>query len=356
MTIDWDDSSLLIGNGSLSPSQAKALAERKTAKGIEIANYLEPQIKKAHNYLCITHFSGFDEIVNYIVIEKETKAPVTIIKNYDEERTYNWVLNVNFDRWEFVLSPVFQLTKDSPSHWGMNEFIREMSFWGVTPDPEDNDPINRHYAGLTLWLMFDELPAGRSKDLMREILYCTKLIELKPCRDLSLARRMFAKQLYPLSELAQRAESEDHLWFCLEYSDYLMALPNPDRGKESKEAIRTAKAEKIRYFRKAKKAAIAGSEYPQVLTIDQLQKDGKDWRQHIEDLLLSEAVKIFWEYASDNITNDLKHHYTQYLSALAHHNAQTGHSNCFKSLSTVQSKPAPRGKGRPPKGSHVKNY
>jgi hypothetical protein len=244
----------------------------------------------------------------------------------------------------------------------MDEFIREMSHWRLIPSPKDNDPINKHYTALALWLIFDEIQAGDLKDKMRDFLHNTSLIDVKPCRDLSLSRRLFAKQLYPLSKLAKRARSEDHLWFCLEYSDFLKAFLSPSKNlserNTSKEYNRTLKAERIKHFRLALKAGERGIEYPEPLTIDQLQKDEQDWRIWIEDLLLWDAIQLIWESdAGADTTKDLKHYCHRLLDALAHHNSRTGHSKAYSHLGIKEEVESERrSRGRPAKGNNVKKY
>lgn len=339
MDAKWTDSNLLIGGRNPTSNEQQILLEI-------YSTYIEERLRKAHNYLWISHRAGFGEIVNYIVIEEQHKGRVNILKNYDDERRFTWTLDNNPKKWQFVLNSPLCIPNDNPSQWRMEEFSREMSFWGLTPNPEKNDPINGHYTGLALWHIFDGMMPGESKDKMREILYCTDLIELKPHYDFSIAQRILAKNIYPLSELAQRAADENHLWFCMKYSEYLNALP--DGRKVSKEHIRTQNTEAIRNYRVALNAGKPGIEYPTLLTIDLLQEEGSDWRLWITDLILSDAIRFCWESNVDE-AKDIEHHCRQYLNAWSHHNGIVGHRKGHSPSLPSQKAVPSRGRGRPPK-------
>jgi hypothetical protein len=362
MDIDWADKNLLIGGKNPTPNEIQILSKINSSKEEEIISYLKQRIRESHNFILFTHPTNSEKRINYLALEKEPKSQIIdVIKNYSEEkRKFAWVLDKNPEKWRFTQEPPLYISNENPNQWKMDEFIREMSHWKLTPSSEDNDPINKHYTALALWLIFDEMQAGNLKDKMRDFLHNTSLKDVKPCRDLSLSRRLFAKQLYPLSRLAKRAMSEDHLWFCLEHSDFLKAFLSPSKNSSeqdtSKEYNRTLKAKRIKHFRLALKAGEPGIEYPQILTIDQLQKDGQDWRIWIEDLLLWDAIQLIWESnAEADITKDLKHYCHKLLDALAHHNSRTGHSKAYSHLVIKEEvEPDRRSRGRPAKGSNVK--
>jgi hypothetical protein len=345
MDVNWSDPNLLIGDKNPTSNEIQILREINLAKETEIIAYIEERLKQAYYYLWITHLSGFGEKVNYLLIKEQPKAPVNIIKNYREKRKFAWVLEKNPKKWQFVPDSLFYTPNENPSHWRMEEFIREMSFWGLTPNPERDDPINGHYTYQSLWHMFDEMTQGGDKDKMREMLYCTNLIELKPHYDFSIARRIFAKNIYPISELAQRAGDEHLLWFCMEYSGYLNALP--DERKVSKDNIRTRTTEVIRNYRNALSAAKIGIE-PNLPTIDLLQKEGADWRLWIRELILSDAIRLCWEGDAYD-TRDIEYHCHKYLNAWAHHNGIVGHRKGHNPLPPKEKGKPSRGRGRPPK-------
>ena len=346
MDVNWNDPNLLIGGKNTTHNEIQILSKINSAKEAELIAYINKQVTEAHNSLIISHRSGFEEVVNYIVIEEQPKAPVTILKSYKHQRIFSWILDTNAEKWQFVLDRLVYIPKDNPSQWRMEEFIREMSFWRLKSDLENNDPVNGHYTGLALWHMFDETMSGEEKDKMREILYCTNLIELKPYYDFSIAKRRLAKNIYPLSELAQRAADENHLWFCMEYSEYLNSLP--DERKVSKNTVRTQTTEVIRNYKAALNAGKSGIEYPTLPTIDLLQREGEDWRLWVRELILSDAIRLCWEGNIDE-TKDIEYHCRQYLNAWAHYNGIVGHRKGHNLIRSEKKAKPSGGRGRPRK-------
>jgi hypothetical protein len=227
----------------------------------------------------------------------------------------------------------------------MREFIREMSFWG-------EGRVNGHYTALALWLLFDEIPAGNEKDKMRQMLHCTDLIQMLPHYDLSVATRTFARNFYALSEVAQKAEDENHLYFYLEYSKYLQNFSGEENL--SKDKACNIHTERIKFFRNALEAGKSYPDFPQLLTLEQIQEDGFDWRLCLEDLVMSDIIRIYWE-SDSSAERHIKYHFGNYLNALAHHNGVMRH-RAGHTPTRVKKKAKHFGsKGRPPKGSNVKN-
>lgn len=270
-------------------------------------------------------------------------------------RNYYWELDED-ELWQFKQVPAIARTEDLPRHWKYREVCREIYHFppittGVdfTGDPTI-EAFLRHYQALSNWLVFRLAESGSDRDELRKRLY-TDFIDLKPHADLSFARREFAYQLFPRSPLAQKAESEEHLWFCMEYSSCLAKLT---QKLVTKSDSRTATSLATQTMRRAINAAAAGDQV-NLLTIDYLKASGEDWRLYVDDLLISEAIRLISEEDGDK--RDFVYHTRRFVGAIEHFNNITGHSNrhiTTKSLvaqTPTQATPARRGRGRPPKGN-----
>lgn len=250
------------------------------------------------------------------------QPPVTVV--YDSPEAGNWVLDSSPDQWRFASEHGLEL----PDDFGRLDFIRAMCCW---PPSEQSLTIRKnrekltsdvkgHYLGLTLWLLIRELSESEAKKRLRALLHHPLLVHLKPYADISFARREFAYQIYSRSEVAQRAQSEDHLWFCLEYSSCLQKINN-SLGKVE---CRVKNTNAIKLLKQALNDHEHKFDFSKNLTTESLQTAGEDWRLSISDLLVQDAIRLCWE--DDGDTEDLKHHVDQYLNALRHYNVITG--NC----------------------------
>jgi hypothetical protein len=346
--IDWNDPNLQIG----AETEAKITAAD-----------IRQQICRAQKSRLVASNSGqtFDLVIEG---DPESKSRLTIHTFHERDRA--WILNPKKpDKWRFIASPLISWSGENPIRWGEKEIIEEMGHW---PPPEGslNDENRRivggHYSCLRVWLSFYSMSNGAGKDDRREHLFTSEFVHLKPYSDLSRARREFCRQLFPWSELAQRAGNEDHLWLCLEYSACLAKL-FPD-GNPGKVENRKRNSNVVRSLKQALKTG----DFDETLTIGDLQEQGEDWRLGLEDCLLQDAIRLAWE--SEAEVSDLEHHINQYLNALAHFNAVTGHreidvilrrspggevSQTRKGQKLKSQPKSGRGRGRPPK-SNIKFY
>jgi len=349
--VNWDD---LIGGESV--YEAALIA----------AEDIQKQSLRASNFVDIV----FDqERYRLILGDPEARSPITI--HSFNKSDFTWVLAEDPYQWRFVPSSVINASYEDPGAWGMLEFLREMAHWPPVPCVDFEEVVRGHYSALSLWLRFPLLHNSPRKDELRQILYHTDLIYLKPYADLSEARRQFAYQIYPRLELAQRAESKDHLWFCMEYSSCLQKfhwLGNP--LAPLKDEVRTNTTNCIRNIRAALKTG--NFIFDEILTIEALQREGADWHRYIADLLLHEAIRKVWTDDADS--KDLKRQCNLYLDALSHYNGQVGHKEQdvililtpdgdrsktkknYKRKKSTQRLSSGRGRGRPPKGFNVKNH
>ncbi|MBD1929782.1 hypothetical protein H6F74_26630 [Trichocoleus sp. FACHB-90] len=373
MGINWEDPNFLIG--SEGNDAETILSEIETSSASLVATNIQKKIAAAQRFGNITFdLSSGEE--RYIIIEntqeQNTKSSISI-HNFNK-RNFNWILNDDPNEWRFIPNSAIYCPSENPIFWGMWEFTREMSFWppALAPHLENCnsakqliDMVNGHYTMLMLWLRYS-LPMIKNsskRDKLRELLYTTDLIYGLPYADLSLARYEFARQVYPWSELAQRAGSSEHLWFCMEYSNCLHKAFIT--GNLSKDQHRTNQTNNIRRLRQASKKGT----YDEIVTIDDLQEEGKDWRLFIEDLILQDIVKVIWENEGD--TKTLEHYYKRYLDAMSHYNGIVGHKkeHVILSLTSDQQLIAtrkgqklntkstqPRSRGRPPGSRNVKKY
>jgi hypothetical protein len=136
-------------------------------------------------------------------------------------------------------------------------------------------------------------------------------------------------------------------------------------GNLSKDRHRTNQTKNIKRLRQASQKG----DFDKIVTIDDLQEQGKDWRLFIEDLILQDTARLIWENEGD--TETLEHYYKRYLDAMSHYNGIVGHKKEHvilslasdqqlmatrkgQKLNTKSTQPRPR--GRPPGSLNVKNY
>ena len=100
--------------------------------------------------------------------------------------------------------------------------------------------------------------------------------------------------------------------------EYSTCLQKNQSDWESKNRWRDFCSQLIRDYRQA----LRKNDFKEILTIEQLQSKGEDWRKHITNLLLQDAIRHTFEYED----KDLKHHCLQFLNAWEHYNGTVGHS------------------------------
>ncbi len=283
-------------------------------------------------------------------------------ENFSYDTSPRWVLSKDPDHWHLIPTPSNLedlLKRRNPELWGKSEFIQEIIRLpligsGEVVYEEHKQKINGHYLNLSLGLKFIELPDSPEKDELRQILYHSGLAKIQPYVDYSVAKREFARQMYKYSPLAQRAGGELRLWFFMEYSDCLK-LVTSGYASTTKDKQRSESTQAISTLRNALNAAKTSTHHIIPITIKQLQSDGKDWRFHIVDLLISEAIALVAE-AEAGQEQDLIHHTRQFLNAISHYNSITGHSGDYVVLKPPKSS-KPKTSGRP-RGSkkNMKKY
>jgi hypothetical protein len=275
----------------------------------------------------------------------------------------DWVLGSDPQKWQYHPQPAIFNAGSNPSEWGYGDICREIGRLRASSlgDPREIDLIRSgHQKALSLWLLFDVcLP--EIKDQYREMLHTTELVHLLPWSDYSHAKKEFARRIYSWSELAQRAGSEDLLWFCMEYASCLQLASAEGLSKASAQSSLTLA---VRHFREALRLAKNGEWEPENYSIDAYVSQGEDWRLHIQTLLIYDAIRLVGEAESGSKEEkDRTFAVCQFINAIEHHNKMTHSPNAVvikeladgtASRTKVGRPPAnkpKRGRGRPPKGA-----
>jgi hypothetical protein len=241
---------------------------------------------------------------------------LTITSYEPSEGAINWALSKDPLQWHF--EPNYRAATSSlePNNWGRLDFIRVLSTWPAehVTHPLLSSVVRGHYKGLALWLLFREVKGSEKKKKLRSLLWTTPLLQLKPHADFCAAKREFANQIFPKSGLAQRAGDEELLWLAMEYST---CLQKDQLDWEHKTPWREFCTQSIRTCRQA----LHKNDFGEILTVEQLQSEGKDWREHITSILLQDAIRLTFEYEDE----DLKHHCLQFLNAWERYVGTVGH-------------------------------
>jgi hypothetical protein len=274
--------------------------------------------------------------------------PPFIFHGFDSDEP-SWVLSPDDSYWHLVTnSPIAKKSTDNPKTWGMAEFVREIGRWPPMWDKairdENYEAIGRgHYATLALWFKHRWMVNSPGKMELGRLLHFTELIDTMPYFDFSMARLDFAYKLYWRLPLAQRADSEEHLWFFMEYSHCLHRL-YPSAASMKKPAVKKGLTDMISIWRKALKSAKRGDAL-NLMTLESLEQEGEDWRMWINELLVNEAIRLIQE-AEGGAEKDLLFHTRIFLDAWAHYNGMTRPKH-HKILMPAE-KPPKRPPGRPP--------
>lgn len=331
---DWEDSNLTIGHTN------ELLASKR-------ASTLEQLIDAAEAaWLFDFHECGGELLVLKWLPGVE---PPFMYQSFDSEPA--WILSPDDSYWHLVTnSPIAKKSTDNPKTWSMVEFLREIGRWPPMWDKAIRDGhyeaiVRGHYTTLALWLRHRWMVNSPQKMGLGPILHFTELIDTKPYFDFSMARLDFAYDLYWRSPLAQRADSEQHLWFFMEYSHCLHRL-YPSAGSMKKSAVKKNLTAAIATWRKALNAARRGDAI-ELMTLESLKQKGEDWRLWINELLVNEAIRLIQEAEGGaEAEKDLLFHTRRFLDAWAHYNHMT-RSKHYKILMPVE-KPPKRRPGRPP--------
>ena len=182
-----------------------------------------------------------------------------------------------------------------------------------------------------------------NKDKLRDILYNSVLIYNKPYKDLAVAELAFCRQLYPRSLVAQKATSEEHLWFCLQYSGFLAKTTGTSLSKTK---WREGHQKYIGDFQKLIQVKTLKKALRENFEPDLSEEIIGDWRLDINHFLIVDAIKTI--YADPEGEQDLLHHLKQYLNAQDHYRAIVGHCQPHVIAKKCKQK-SNRGRGRPPK-------
>ncbi len=335
----------------------------------KLAEQVNQQVDRAKDFTILNFDTDWGR-ERYLLIFGDPYADKPVVCHYfPPPGITRWVLDDDPGEWRWLPYPVIDAVKENQGTWGMLEFTSQMSMWPPASYPmseEHRQKIGGHYVALALWIRLYFLENSSKKEQLRELLEHTDLSHLQPYAELSMARLDFAYELYSRSKLAQRAHSETHLWFAMEYSNCLQKfhwLYNPVGP-----GIDDSRTNTTHFVHTLKHALKTGDfDTDNLLTIEQLKAEGADWRLHIDSLMQQEALKVYWEDPSE--LSDLEHCYKRYLDAQSSYNSIVGHKkehqifiDSNQTLTTTckgkkrpgQPKPK-RGRGRPPKGQSVKN-
>jgi hypothetical protein len=220
-------------------------------------------------------------------------------------RRYNWIFDRNPYTWKILPDPVLaNIEGNIPINWDWTAAYWELLY--LVPDHPQFQQLKKHCIALTIWLSFDILPDGNHKDHLRDFLWETNLIHVKPFVDFVKAQREFVSQLYPLSQLAQRACSEVNLWFLLQWSNTAVKVNH--RGV-TKTTHRKEFSNLLKNFRNQLRLANKGELKPINYLPEYLNSD---WIFSLESILLHEALQLIVE---EEFNSALHSHCKNYLDA-----------------------------------------
>lgn len=243
-------------------------------------------------------------------------------------------LESNFDSWRF--SPYPPLVTNQSRNWTLKEIILQLASWG-------EGKLHEHFHYLSLWLIRQHfhLPPDKA-NYIQQCLLDQRVIKLKPFAELANAELNLCFELFLRCPLAQRAESENHLWLALQYSELLCMKAPP---VPSKTQSRNNTTDVIRLFRKA---LFDSQTFEEVKESIEPLKKRSDWQRYIKSFLLVDAIE--WHWADDN--SNLDEIVRSYLREWSRFNGCTGHKKDYGLLPLQKIKP--RSRGRPPKGFKTK--
>lgn len=293
----------------------------------------------------------------FLLIGQGKGEPI-IIHQFND--AHYWRLGSDPQQFTFIpLGAMYPRGFETWNYWDFCSFIGSLP--GQLVDVDEIDLFaSGHFSGIALWLRSFELPGIKQRDEFRNFLHTTEFVKFKPWVDFSLARRRFCQAIYPYSELAQRAASEDFLWICLEYSEALQKL---GPGNATKESSYRETASACSFWRDRLREAIAGELPEDLPTIESFIAEGGDWQLHLETLLICDVLRLIQEAeGSSKAALDMGFHLKQFLAAKRHLNwmcRNSGVGVIFKPTSngrftpTRKGRPSldkpKRGRGRPPK-------
>ena len=244
-------------------------------------------------------------------------APLTVTRRESEEGKVNWLLSKDPLWWHF--EPDTNVATPNPDTWGRLDFIRALSSWPIEnlDDPMLTSIISGQYKGIALWLLLYELKASKEKEKLRSLLWTTKSLNcLLPDVEFCSAKREFARQVFPKVTLAQRADDEEYLWLAFEYSG---CLQKNQSDWQSKTPWRKHSTQLIKAYRQALNKNV----FDELLTIEQLQSEALDWRCHVLNLVMQDAIGHVFEYQDD----ELKRHCNLFVNAWERYNSVVGHTD-----------------------------
>jgi hypothetical protein len=248
-----------------------------------------------------------------LLLRGKSGDPILNSMHPGPSRGYNWRLNEDPNTWGFIPDPVFANGQgNSPNNWDWTAAYWELLY--LVPNLPEFGSLKHHYWYLAVWLLFDALPDGEGKDELRSFLWETDLIRMKPFADLAKAQREFVSQIFPLSELAQRARGEVSLWFVLQWSELLLKCNAPNT---SKTAHRESFSEDLKGLRESLKRANSDGESINPYLPEEL---GGDWRMYIETSLIYEAINLVANTDADSLYSICK----AYLEAKSRHLTAVG--------------------------------
>ncbi len=221
----------------------------------------------------------------------------------------------------------------SAEEWTSKDFIAEIRAWPRLPivltqpgEQEYSFKLRNFYQRHALWLKYSLLemnPAEREE--LRVNLHFNHYAAGKPYADFSLAIRELCRQIYGKSPLLTQPPSFDHLWFLVEYSNYLQmmnhsglltGLPYSETGRtalSTDDAI-TSNHDSIRIY---EQALVNNCLETQELSL------GQDWRENCLNVLIAETILT----AIKNKDRNLKRHCKQFLCSFHDYNAASEREN-----------------------------
>lgn len=266
-----------------------------------------------------------------------------------------------------------ELSQKSVKNWGMTEFILSLQFWPLLEiEPFEKGEkdlvkkLNVHYRGVSLWLQLYELKS----EYLKHLILNSPAEAMKPHADRSLAMLKFCRQIYPKLERAQDFSSAEHLWCTCEYSHCLAVMHNcgfTGKVKTNSDGQIMGKSDWLDASNKLNK------KYRRVLK-DGLTPQEEQAKYPVSEGSLFEV--LVWEatiLADKESDEELERSCKDILDAIAKYNQflaassefQMPYLRSFKDELRFTSKgkkngrpegfTSKRSRGRPPKGSSIKN-
>lgn len=340
VTDPYDDVNVLVGAGG-SPVLNRYQPPEELAP--KLSGSIRRQIRESASSWQIWHKSrkGTPNGRSLVIVNPPNRTPPVLTYPFSD-RQYFWQLQDDPEKWRFKTSIPAGLVKTRPPEtWGVADILADMRHW---PDirlhcskrskgqdyQQLQSSLAGNYHGLSLWLEWSELGRNDLEDLVLR----TPLSHLRPYHDLSVSLKTFCFNLWSKNvPTALKAASKEHLWYCVEHSRMLGKVRDNNliggssclgwgKGKVAEFNSSKVIAPRKEIIRRIEKhctrdpSLIPSVESLNLLTIENLQSQGFDWREWIIWLLVDDGIRHAFE------TGDIEliHYCKRFLADYNHYN------------------------------------